>query len=557
MDFNRYFTNADLESSLREWAAAYPKILKLSQLGKSYEKRPIWLLTITNPRSGGDTEKPAIWIDANIHATEIAGTTTAMMLAHTLLSGFGSDERLTRLLNTVTFYIAPRLNPDGAELALAEKPRYVRSGVRPYPYPEKDEGLHEADIDGDGRILQMRIPDPNGELKISSLDPRLMEKRLPYEHGGQYYRVLTEGLIENYDGALIKIARDYEGLDFNRNFPFEWLPEGEQAGAGPYPASEPEIKAAVDFITEHPNINIAVTYHTYSRVILRPFSTRPDDDLETQDLWVFKLMGKIGTDLTGYRSVSTFHDFKYAPKEVTYGAFDDWMFDHLGVFAFTVEQWDLPTEAGIKDRKFIEWYREHPHDEDLQILQWIDANGGEGAYVPWYPFQHPQLGAVELGGWNHMYTWRNPPAHWMGAEAARNVPYPLALAEMLPRLEILRLKADRLDESRYHIELVVENAGFLPTMTSEQAKKRKAVRPVRVELALAEGNTLISGKLRQELGHLEGRSNKWDGFFARSNSATDNRARAEWVVQGKPGDKVKLKVLSERAGSLEGEVELT
>ncbi len=556
MDFNRYFSNADLESSLREWATAFPKILKLTQLGKSYEKRPIWLLTITNQRTGDDREKPAIWIDANIHATEVAGTTTAMMLAHTLLSGFGSDERLTRLLKTTTFYIAPRLNPDGAELALADTPRYVRSGVRPYPYRDKDEGLHEEDIDGDGRILQMRIPDPNGDLKISSLDPRLMEKRLPYEQGGQYYRVLTEGLIDGYDGALIKIARDYEGLDFNRNFPFEWLPEGDQAGAGPYPASEPEIKAAVDFITAHPNINIAVTYHTYSRVILRPFSTRPDDDMETQDLWVFKLMGKIGTDLTGYRSVSTFHDFKYAPKEVTYGAFDDWMFDHLGAFAFTVEQWDLPTEAGIKDRKFIEWFREHPHEEDLQILKWIDENGGEGAYVAWYPYQHPQLGAVELGGWNHMYTWRNPPAHWMGAEAARNVPYPLALAEMLPRLEILRLKADRLDESRYHIELVVENAGFLPTMTSEQAKKRKAVRPVRVELMLAEGNSLVSGKLRQELGHLEGRSNKWDGFFARSNSPTDNRARAEWVVQGKPGDKIKVKVLSERAGSLEGEVEL-
>ena len=149
------------------------------------------------------------------------------MLAHTLLSGFGSDERLTRLLNTTTFYIAPRLNPDGAELALAEKPRYIRSGVRPYPYLDKDEGLHEEDIDGDGRILQMRLPDPNGDWKISSLDPRLMEKRKPYEQGGEYYRVLTEGRIEGYDGALIKLARDYQGLDFNRNFPFEWLPEGD------------------------------------------------------------------------------------------------------------------------------------------------------------------------------------------------------------------------------------------------------------------------------------------------------------------------------------------
>jgi len=58
------------------------------------------------------------------------------------------------------------------------------------------------------------------------------------------------------------------------------------------------------------------------------------------------------------------------------------MFDHRGVFAFTIELWDLPTEAGIKDRKFIEWYRDHPHEEDLQILKWADEQIGEQAYVP-------------------------------------------------------------------------------------------------------------------------------------------------------------------------------
>jgi len=551
MDFNRYFTNAELESTLHEWAAAYPNILKLSTLGKSYQKKPLWLLTITNPRTGPDTEKPAMWIDANIHATEITGTTTVLMLAHTLLTGFGADERLTRLVNTSTFYIAPRLNPDGAEWAMSTPPRFIRSGVRPYPYMDKDEGLHEQDIDGDGRVLQMRLPDPNGDWKISSLDPRLLEKRQPYEHGGQYYRILPEGLIEDYDGALIKLARDYEGLDFNRNFPFEWLPEGEQSGAGPYPASEPEIKAAVDFVTSHNNINFAITYHTFSRVILRPFSTRPDDELETEDLWVFKKIGKIGTELTGYRCVSTYHDFKYHPKKVTYGAFDDWVYDHLGAYAFTVELWDLPTEAGIKERNFIEWFRDHPHAEDVQILKWVDENGDPGAYVDWYPFEHPQLGPVELGGYDYLYTWGNPPHKWIGAEAARNVQYPLALAEMLPRLEVLRLKAERLTDGRYHVELVVENGGFLPTMSSEQARKRKAVRPVRVELELPKSASLVSGKLRQELGHMQGRTNKLDGFFSWGVTSTDNRARVEWVVQARKGSKLKVKVLSERAGTLE------
>ena len=123
-------------------------------------------------------------------------------------------------------------------MALAANPRYVRSGTRPYPYSEPLAGLHEEDIDGDGRILQMRIRDPHGDWKISSLDNRLMEKRGPDEHEGEFFRLLPEGRLEEFDGVEIKLAKPLQGLDFNRNFPFEWQPESTQAGAGPFPASE-------------------------------------------------------------------------------------------------------------------------------------------------------------------------------------------------------------------------------------------------------------------------------------------------------------------------------
>jgi murein tripeptide amidase MpaA len=561
MDFNHYFKNDELEQIITQWSQSYPNIIKFSQLGESYEKRPIWLLTITNQTTGADDEKPAVWIDANIHATEVAGTTTALLIAYNLLNGYGSDPQVTRLLDQAVFYIVPRLNPDGAEKALSEHPRYIRSGTRPYPWEDKAEGLHADDIDGDGRILQMRLVDPNGDWKVSGLDPRLLEKRRPDEHGGTYYRLLPEGIIHNYDGDVISIAHPVEGLDFNRNFPFEWRPEGDQHGAGPYPVSEPEIRAAVEFVTKHPNINIALTYHTFSRVLLRPYSTKPDDAMEVNDLWVYKLIGDIGTKITGYRHASTFHDFRYTPKEVTTGAFDDWLFDQMGVFTFTIEQWDLPTEAGIKDRKFNVWDREHSHEEDLQILKWADEHAGEGAYIDWYPFDHPQLGKVELGGWNTMYTWRNPPAAYMGNEAARNAPFPLALANMLPRLAVHKLavtssRSSLPGKNDYHVRLVVENQGFLPTYTSEQGKKRKAIRPVRVELELPEAVTLVSGRLRRELGHLEGRSNKLGVTTIWEASPTDNRAWAEWVLRAPEGSEVSLKVLSERAGSIRTTIRL-
>jgi murein tripeptide amidase MpaA len=556
MNFNHYFTNEELESLYQEWTAHYPDLIHISTIGESYAKRPIWLLTLTNTATGPDLEKPAVWIDANIHATEITGNTTALKITHTLLEGYTKDPQITRLMDQAVYYILPRVNPDGAALALAARPRYIRSGVRPYPWQEKDEGLHEQDVDNDGRILQMRLVDPNGDWKISELDPRLMQKREPNEHGGTYYRILSEGLIEDYDGFQIKTARPREGLDFNRNFPFEWRTEGQQSGAGPYPTSEPEIRAMVDFIASHPNINIAVTYHTFSRVILRSYSTKADDEMETQDLWVYKKIGEIGSKLTSYRCVSTFHDFKYHPKEVTTGAFDDWMFDHFGAYAFTIELWDLADEAGIKERKFIEWHREHPHEQDLQILKWADENGGPEAYVDWYEFNHPQLGEVELGGWNFMYTWRNPPHAHLAAEAERNTPFALALGDLLPRLTLHHLEVKPLSGNEYHLNLVVENAGFLPSFTSVQGKNRKAVRPVRVELELPEGVTLVDGRRKVELGYLEGRSNKLDVSAIWTECDTDHRARAEWTLHGQPGATVTVHVLSERAGSLHRQVVL-
>ena len=167
----------------------------------------------------------------------MTGCTAALHLIDKLLRGHGSDPKVTRCLDTRVFYVVPRLNPDGAELALADKPKFVRSSVRPYPRLDEQDGLYEEDIDGDGRILMMRIEDPNGAWKAHPDDPRLLTPRDPDEgpEDGTFYRLLWEGLIRNYDGVQIKVAPPLEGLDLNRNFPVEWKPEGEQYGAGPFP----------------------------------------------------------------------------------------------------------------------------------------------------------------------------------------------------------------------------------------------------------------------------------------------------------------------------------
>jgi murein tripeptide amidase MpaA len=353
--FDTFYRHAELTQLLQAYAEARPDLVDLRVLGKSHEGRDIALVVITNTATGDDTDKPAIWVDGNIHAGELTASTACLYWLHQLVSGHGSDAGITQLLNTRVVYLCPRLNPDGAELALADKPRFIRSSTRPYPYDEQPvDGLTVEDIDGDGRVLQMRVPDPHGPWKPHPDQPRLLIPREPGEFGGRDYRVMPEGTLTHYDGVQITVNRDREGLDLNRNFPAFWRQEFEQVGAGPYPTSEPEVRAMVDFVAKHPNIGAAVSFHTHSGVILRPMGTVADDHMTPEDLWMIKRLSDLGAKLTGYPAVSTFHDFKYHPKEIITGT-QDWLYEHLGALFWTVEIWAPNKEAGINDYDFVHW----------------------------------------------------------------------------------------------------------------------------------------------------------------------------------------------------------
>jgi len=551
--FNSYLRPHEVEAALQGFAEEYPALCALQSIGTSHAGRTIWCLAITNQATGPDSEKPALWLDANIHATEVTGCMGALHLIQRVLTAYGSDERITHLLDTRALYVVPCLNPDGMEQALTS-PVYVRSGTRRYPYEDEREGLYPDDIDGDGLILQMRVQDPDGSWKVSDKDPRLMRRRGPDELGGSYYRVYTEGRIRGYDGYSVKLAPPAQGLDFNRNFPFIWAPEGEQRGAGPYPGSEPEVRAAIQFLTSHLNVSGAISYHTFSGVILRPYSDRPDDKLLQDDLWTFKEIGKRGKELTGYPDVSVYHGFRYHPREVMNGAFDDWAYDQLGIYAFTVELWDMVGAAGIKERDFIEWFRDHPEEDDLKLLKWNDEQLGGNGFVPWRPFEHPQLGAVELGGWIERRTFGNPPEALLLETIAPNSEFVIAQALMSPRLELRQLSAEPLGEGLYRVRAVVANSGYLATYGSKRAQEIRAVRPVELRLELPPSAELVTGELFQELGQLEGRANKralWGGSFP-----TDNLHKLEWTVRAPKGGALQITASSQRAGTARAILEL-
>ena len=553
--FDTYYQYDDLTRILQNYAKEYPQFVRIESIGQSYEGRDIWLITVTNFSTGKDKQKPALWVDGNIHATEISPSSACLYLINRLVTAYGEDADVTRCLDTRAFYVCPRVNPDGAEWALADKPKFIRSSTRPYPYDEDPiGGLVMEDVDGDGRILMMRISDPNGPWKVCPDEPRLLVRRDPVEVGGQYYRLLPEGRIENYDGALIRIQPKKERLDLNRNFPIKWRQEYEQEGAGPYPTSEPEVRAMTNFIANHPNITGGVAFHTYSGVLLRPYDYQDDEKFLAEDLWTYKKIGQKGTEITGYPAVSVYHDFRYHPNKVITGGFDTWLYEHLGMFAWTVELWSPQQQAGIEEYKFIEWWREHPLEDDLKMLQWSDEVLEGKGYVDWYEFEHPQLGRVDLGGWNELYAFRNPPPEFLEKEIAPFADWLVWHLLISPRLELYEASAKPLGEGTYHVRLVVHNTGWLPTYVTKKAMEKKVTRGVVCEIELPEGATLETGKPREELSQLEGRAYKPSAPDA--EDATTDRVKVEWAVRAALGGTVKLTARHERAGVVVAEVEL-
>ncbi|MEP7181935.1 MAG: M14 family metallopeptidase [Betaproteobacteria bacterium] len=555
--FDRFYRYDELTALLRAFAAEYPQLVTLESIGKSHEGRDIWVVAVTNAATGVAADKPAFWVDGNIHATEVAASAANLYFLHTLVTQYGNDADVTRALDTRAFYLCPRINPDGAEWALADKPKWIRSSTRPYPHDEDEiEGLTVEDIDGDGLILQMRIPDPNGLWKEHPEQPGLMVRREPVEVGGAYFRVVPEGSLEDWDGYTLRLKKNKQGLDLNRNFPASWRQEFEQLGAGPYPTSEPETRAVVAFLTGHTNITGATTFHTWSGVLLRPFEHQPDDEMHAEDLWFYKKTGDKGQELTGYPAISVYHEFRYHPKSVIGGTFD-WLYEHLGVYTWVVEIWSPMREAGIENYDYIDWFRDHPIADDLKLWQWNEQKLSGIAHVPWRAYDHPQLGKVEIGGWNRFHAFSNPPPRFLAKELARFPKWLLWQALTSPKMELVAAEADALGDDAWRVRLVVQNTGWLPSYVSKRMLERKVVRGVIAEIAVPAGGELLHGKRREDMGQLEGKWAKHTGVsFWPDYHVTDDRAKIEWVVRAKKGERVDIVARHERAGVVRASVTL-
>ena len=550
--FDRFLRFAELTDWLQSLAAAHPGLVTLESYGRSHEGRHLWLLAITDTTTGAHHTKPAHWVDANIHAVEVTGGVAALYLAQHLVDGFGTDASVTEALRTRTFYIAPRVNPDGVEWTLADDPQFRRSSVRNWPWVDghEDAGLHERDVDGDGRVLSMRILDAHGAWMASPDEPRLMV-RVPAEGapaGTARYRMLVEGVVVDHDGFTVPTPAPPQSLDLNRNFPAQW---GTQVrGSGDHPLSEPEIDALVRTVVARPNICGYNAFHTSGGVLLRPSSTVADSGLPARDVWMWKELGRRCTELSTYPVHSVFEDFTWDKSNPMSGAADDWAYEHLGVFSWTTEFWDAVHAATGERSHTDNWYVGVTAEQELAVYRWVVQHHPE-AYADWTPFEHPQLGSVEIGGWDDVFFWANAPASRLLDEVRPHAAFAVHQALCSPRVEVLKAAAVALGGDTWRIEVGIANTGWLPTDVTSRARREHLVLPLTATLSGAE---VLDGRARLELGQLEGRSAA--RFQSGKNDGTPERVLATWVVRAPAGATVHVDVCHERAGAASVDITL-
>ena len=482
LSFDFYYTYDMVVEALQTLNKAYPQLTRLDLVGKSEEGRPVYCLTVNNPKTGPELEKPGIYVDGNIHGNEIQAGEVALYLLQYLLGEYGQNSEITKLVDSRCFYVIPVINADGRYHFFADGNTPDNNRSLRIPHDDDHDGLVDEDfpddLDNDGNICQMRKRDEFGEFKTDPEDPRLMV-RIKQGEKGEWTILGDEGIDNDGDG---KINEDAEGyVDGNRNWGFNWMPEYVQSGAGEYPFSGAITKALAEFILKRPNICVGWTFHNNGGMFLRGPSSKAQGEYPKLDIAVYDYLGQQAERITpGYRYMISWKDLYQ-----TYGDSMEWLTMLQGAYGFVGELFMTehegfqtikesqsenknPISADQEDEEGGYDFREAPGLEKQRLKFNDNLTQGE-LYKPWKAFQHPVYGPIEIGGWVKMSS-RLPAPFMLKDLVHRNASAVIFSAKNTPEisLEILETKAMGNGVTRVRTRLA--NARAIPSM-SYQAQK--------------------------------------------------------------------------------------
>ena len=366
----------------------------------------------------------------------------------------------------------------------------------------------------DGLVTVMRVPGPEGTLIADPDEERLLREadRARAERG--MYRVMVEGIDTARVDAYVPMGTD--GVNLNRNFQHEYL--YFEPHVGPHMVSEPETRALVDFVYEHPNIAAVLTYSAYDNLRSAPPERRTPHPAVTGN------PPHVPTNLTaGDRPYFVYVSERFGEltamsgsgAEGEGGSFPQFAYYQMGLPSFTTPAFTVPADGDSEDERWLAWF---------------DSTGVDG-FVAWTAATHPELGEVEVGGFRPNARV-NPPASELRGIAERHATFATWLAGQLPRAEIVETTVESRGDGVWLVTATLANEKYFPTQMDLAARIRYN-RPITVRLQPRDELTVLSGNIQQQVARLEGMG---------------GRSTHRWLVQAPAGTTLTLEVHAERAG---------
>jgi hypothetical protein len=476
--FDHYYTYAQVGEALTALHQAYPALTTLEVVGKSEEGRDIWAMTVNNPKTGALHDKPGVYADANIHGNEIQGGEVCLSFLDTLLTRYGQNDQITRLVDHNAFYVIPVVNVDGRYHFLEDPNDSSSSRSLRIPRDDDRDGLVDEDkpddLDGDGNICMMRRRDPFGQWKTDPEEPRLMVRVKPGEKG-EWTILGDEGIDNDGDG---KLNEDPEGyVDGNRNWGYNWAPPYVEGGAGDYPFQGSGIRAIARFLVNHPNIIVVFAFHNSGGMWLRGPSVKAEEPLNPRDIAVYDILGKNAEKIVpGYRYMVSWKDLY-----PTYGDFTDFTDNIVAAYSLVGELYMTEQETYRPTAKEGAKPSAPPEDEEdmfgsspeveRERLKFSDNVAQGELFKPYKPFRHPQFGEIEIGGWVKMSS-RLPHPFMLPDLVHRSASAVMFAASQTPDVGLEIQPAERIGNDLYKVRVRITNKGSIPTMTFNALQKK-------------------------------------------------------------------------------------
>jgi hypothetical protein len=501
--------------------------------------------------------RPAILLVAGLDGTRAWTSDLALDHASKLAAGYATDPKIKTFLDSTTLYVIPRANPDACE-ARGAKPLVETSATGPGVDDDRDGRQGEdppSDVDGDGLVTWMRVPDPDGEWMADPVDPRATIKadRKKGQHG--IWKLVREGRDSDADEEASEDAE--RDAVVNRNFPHDWKEHAKESGL--FATDEPDARDLCDFVLEHRDIAFVLVYGELDDFSPKPKTVKddaplvkrmPPDGLPETDAAILEEIGRRHGKLLEVHGESEGDDD---------GTFQAWCRFDRGLWTASLSLWSIPLDAKEKPKE--EEKKEEKKEEagappeppkadkdkdkdkkkaddepkpsdEAKRLRWLDEKSETARYLPWKKFKHPELGEVEIGGWVP-YARSEPPEGDREKIAAGELEFLLSLSGMLPRLATSECKATDLGGGVWKIEASIGNDALLP-LASVAGRRSEVVRPARVSIELPAGARLIAGKREELVADLPG---------------SGGRKEFRWIVLGAAPANLAVAVDTDSAGS--------